>query len=573
MQRSLTLIAMIALCDIATAQTSVRSVGLSGVDIRDVSVAATSPAVAYAATEVGIFKTVNRGQSWTTVRDGITDRIALGATDAKTAYASSINAFETVKTTDGGATWTRITPDIASVLAVVPSDPASLYAALYDGGMSKSSDGGRTWSTIMNGLPHDFFYGYSSSGWEADSIAVDPASASTVYVGKPQGLFKTTDGGINWRQLVTIPAASSIVVDAANPSVVYAASGVFGVWRSNDEGMTWTLAGLPNEHVLALTISATSPAVLYAGTYEGEVYRSTNGGDDWSIVDSLNGIAVRRMSIDASGTFLYAATNYGVYRYQFFNDNAAVAPLPGDPLRLPRLLPNASESAAFVLPVVGTATGVGGLFSTEVTLTNQRDRQQDVVLAWLPEVPGANGSSFRMTLPAASSVNIADLGARLGVSGIGSLAVFAIGARDDNFDASASIDGSARIWDYPADGGAPLSQMIPAVRSTLFSNHTRGVAADLQQDADFRTNAGIVNLSADMHQFTIQIDGSHASGQLTIAVPPFSLVQVPIAAADGYGHLDLAVFADAPSRWIFYGSTINNSTQEAHTTIGAPGDN
>jgi len=286
----------------------------------------------------------------------------------------------------------------------------------------------------------------------------------------------------------------------------------------------------------------------------------------------LNGAPVWRMSVDASGTFLYAATSYGVYQYQFFNDNVAVALLPDDPLRLPRLFDQAS-GAAFVLPVVGTATGVGGLFSTEVTLNNQRDRQQDVVLAWLPQAAGGNVSSFRMTLPASSSVNIADIAARLGVSGIGSLAVFAIGARDDNLDPSASIDGSARIWDYPADGSAPLSQVIPAVHSTLFSNHTRAVAADLQQDADFRANAGIVNLSTDMHQFTIQINGSLRSGQLTIAVPPFSLVQVPIAAADDYGHLDLAVFADASSRWILYGSTINNSTQEAHTTIGAPGDN
>src|SRR5205085_12433330 len=123
-------------------------------------------------------------------------------------------------------------------------------------------------------------------------------------------------------------------------------------------------------------------------------------------------------------------------------------------------------------PVVGTATGVGGLFSTEVTLNNQGDRQQNVVLAWLPQAVGGNLSSFRITLPAASSVNIVDIAARLGISGIGSLAVFAIDARDDNVDASASIDGFARILGYPADGGAPSSQMIPAVHSTLFSNTT-----------------------------------------------------------------------------------------------------
>jgi len=585
---------MIALCDVAAAQSGgplVRTRALPGTSVNDVAVAATDPAVAYAATKLGIFKTVSRGQSWARVREGSTDLIVLGARDAKTAYASNGHDFETVKTTDGGATWTQIAPDIASVLAVVPSDPATLYAALYNAGMSKTTDGGMTWSTIMTGLPHDFFYVSFGSGWDADSIAVDPTNAFTVYVGKPQGLFKTTNGGSNWNQTSSIPSPLSLVLDPDSPSVVYASSSVSGVLRSNDGGTTWTDAGLTDKRVRALTISRTSPAVLYAGTTDGHVYRSTNGGDEWSIVDdALNGMAVWRLSVDASGTFLYAATADGIYQYQFFNDNVALELLPDDPQRLPRLfdqvsgivngkttLPNASDSTAvFVLPVVGTVNGVAGLFTTEVMLNNKRDRQQDVVLAWLPQASGGNVSSFRTTLPAASSqsggtVIIADIAGRLGISGIGSLAVFAVGARDDNLDSSASIDGSARIWLYPADGSAPLSQMIPAVHSTLLSNHVRGVAAGLQQDAGFRTNAGIVNLSTDMHQFTIQINGERGSGQVTIAVPPFSLVQVPIADAD-YGNVDLVVFADASTRWCFYGSSINNSTQEAHTTIGVPAD-
>ena len=81
MPRSLTLIVMIALCDVAAAQSGgpwVRTRALAGTHINDVAVAATDPAVAYAATQSGIFKTVNRGQSWTRVREGRPDLIALG---------------------------------------------------------------------------------------------------------------------------------------------------------------------------------------------------------------------------------------------------------------------------------------------------------------------------------------------------------------------------------------------------------------------------------------------------------------------------------------------------------------
>src|SRR5436190_14436320 len=102
MPRALTLVVMIALCDVAAAQNGgvvVRTVGLPGTHINDVNVAATDPAIAYAATDAGIFKTVNRAQSWTRVRPGATGLVALAAADAKTAYASTDQStLEIVKT-------------------------------------------------------------------------------------------------------------------------------------------------------------------------------------------------------------------------------------------------------------------------------------------------------------------------------------------------------------------------------------------------------------------------------------------------------------------------------------------
>src|SRR2546421_5936005 len=185
---------LIVLAAIGSSDVRGRSeVALAGTPINDIATVASAPAVAYAATSPGVFKTVDGGHTWKKMRGEEALLIAVAGNDSNIAYASSINNFDLTKTTDGGATWDHIQPDMASVLAVVPSDPAKLYAALYNRGMSKTTDGGTTWSTIMSGLPHDFFYVAFGSGWEADSIAVDPTTSSTVYVGKPQGLFKTTD--------------------------------------------------------------------------------------------------------------------------------------------------------------------------------------------------------------------------------------------------------------------------------------------------------------------------------------------------------------------------------------------
>jgi photosystem II stability/assembly factor-like uncharacterized protein len=276
------------------------------------------PTVAYAATAAGIFKTENNGDSWKNILTRPADLVAVSSADGNTAYASSTDRFEVVKTTDGGATWTHVVSDIASVLGLAPSDPATLYAALYDKAMSKSTDGGRTWSRIMIGLPQDFFYSYSMGGWEAGPMAIDPASSSTVYIQKSQGLFKTIDGGVSWTQVSGI-TSRSLVIDERNTRTLYAAEN--GVMKSSDGGQTWTGAGLAGKVVTALTITKTSSSpILLAGTRDGHVFRTTDGGASWSEPeDGLPRAAVLRLSVDASGEYLYAATSAGVYQYHFIN--------------------------------------------------------------------------------------------------------------------------------------------------------------------------------------------------------------------------------------------------------------
>jgi photosystem II stability/assembly factor-like uncharacterized protein len=558
--------------------------GLPGVFAFDVAVIGSDPNIAYAATSAGVFKTKSGGKSWEKIRGGASITVAVSPVESETAYVStSVTANPEivpltdgiVKTTDGGATWTKVKPDFASVLAVAPTDPATLYAALFGLGMSKSIDGGTTWSTIMVGLPHDFGYVDFFYGWSASSVAVDPTNSSTAYLGKTQGLFKTTDGGNNWNQVSNMSNPQAIAIDAGAPSTLYAAAN--GVMKSADGGQTWTGAGLIDKLVSSLTISRTSPPVLYAGTNDGYVYSSRNGGDYWSSVEGGLSASVSRLAVDPSGSYLYAATTAGVHEYHFVIDDTQIRRLPDDPLRLSRLfdqLLGSPNNSGFVLPVVGTATGVGGnLFASEVTLSNNRALNQDVLLAWLPRAYGASLSSFLVTLPAASdasggALKITDVAERLGISGIGSLAVFALGSGGD-LDTNASIDGASRIWLHPADRRAPFSQSIPAVRASLFSEHVRANSCCFEHDNAFRTNVGVVNLSGELHQFTIQFNGQRASGQITIAVPPFSLVQVPVPSGD-YGPLSLAVFADTSTRWLFYGSTINNITEEAQTTVGNP---
>jgi photosystem II stability/assembly factor-like uncharacterized protein len=543
--------------------------GLPGAFSNDVAILDSDPAVVFAATSVGLSsKTADDTSMWQKSGKVPQPRhVESPRGQQDTLYVSTYNSV--LKTNDAGATWKTIAASTAFALAVAPSKPATVYAALSDS-LAKSTNGGATWTNISSGLPLGYFAFYY--GFTANSIAVAPTDDSKVYVATPDAVYKTTDGGTKWTIAASQPNAAALAIEPNDPSVVYAASGGAGILRSSDDGTTWTPAGLIDKHVLSLTIGG-APSALYAGTTDGHLYRSDDRGDTWNAVeDGLTRSPIYRLAITGSGDRLYAATSAGVYEYNIVNRDIQIAPEPDDPLRVARLVDQwtgAQASSGLVIPVVGTARGIGAIFTTQLTLSNDRQTSQDVLLAYLPEIYSGSASTFRFTLPPSSTVTMDDIHERLAIDGIGSLVVIGING-SDQVDADANINASARIWMHPRDGRAPFSQSIEAVRAALFAGHSHASASGLEHDATSRTNVGIVNLSSDSHQFTVQVNGERASSQFTLGLPPFTFEQVAVPDAD-YGSLSLEVFADAETaRWMFYGSTINNSTSEAHTTVGTP---
>ncbi|MBV8196594.1 MAG: hypothetical protein JO263_00545, partial [Candidatus Eremiobacteraeota bacterium] len=224
---------------------------------------------------------------------------------------------------DAGRTWTPIfdRQDIASIgaLAVAPSNPTTLYVGTgeadmrsdiaYGDGFYKSGDGGKSWTHL--GL---------TDTKQIAAIVVDPRDPNTVYVaalGHPygpnaeRGVFKSTDGGRSWSKVLykdSDTGAISLVMDPANPNVLYAALwqtrrppwNVYppsngpgsGLYKSSDAGATWTQLrnGLP-AHVgrIGLSISIAAPNRVYAnvdsGPGLGGIYRSDDAGATWTHLD------------------------------------------------------------------------------------------------------------------------------------------------------------------------------------------------------------------------------------------------------------------------------------------------
>jgi photosystem II stability/assembly factor-like uncharacterized protein len=97
------------------------------------------------------------------------------------------------------------------VLAVDPRNTQIAYAAAYDKGIFKTTDGGRTWRAMSSGLPTESI----SSGL---ALVVDPRRSQTVYALWGGRLFKTVNGGRRWSASIQQASyqAFALVVDPRN---------------------------------------------------------------------------------------------------------------------------------------------------------------------------------------------------------------------------------------------------------------------------------------------------------------------------------------------------------------------
>jgi len=75
----------------------------------------------------------------------------------------------------------------------------------------------------------------------------------------------------------------AIVYDPVDPQVIYAGSFGSGVFKSTDGGLNWSSVnnGLTNLYVSSMAINPQNPSTIYAGTYRGQVYKTNDGGNSW----------------------------------------------------------------------------------------------------------------------------------------------------------------------------------------------------------------------------------------------------------------------------------------------------
>jgi photosystem II stability/assembly factor-like uncharacterized protein len=151
----------------------------------------------------------------------------------------------------------------------------AFYAATYEG-LFKSTDGGVRWTTLEGATAPTYTF-----------VATHPSKAAIVFGDRGGEFWRSTNGGVT-RTVIEGPMWVTKIVFAVSGrrTVMYAGS-VIGLWKSDDEGRTWTAVGLPfasPPEVEAVAVDPVDPRVLYIGLHaENVLLKSLDGGATWRL--------------------------------------------------------------------------------------------------------------------------------------------------------------------------------------------------------------------------------------------------------------------------------------------------
>lgn len=281
--------------------------------IRSLLVDRHDPARLWAASERGgVWRTDDGGRTWAEKNQGLVYKHAFSLAqhpETGDVYVGTEPAC-IFKSSDGGETWTELDalrrlrtredwsfpgpPYIPHVkgLGLYRSDPELIFAAVEEGWLVRSRDGGASWDNLKNGTEFD-----------SHTVTVLPSNPDVIVATSGKGFHRSEDGGDTFTEVgdgIAYEYLCHIAVHPARPEVLFTAGtevpppdwgrpgGPGGeVYRSENAGKSWRrlTGGLPGRIETAPRAVAgdrQDPDALYVGLQAGEIWASPDGGEGFT---------------------------------------------------------------------------------------------------------------------------------------------------------------------------------------------------------------------------------------------------------------------------------------------------
>lgn len=297
----------------------------------------TDPNFILAGNDGGAYISVDRGTTWT----HFTNLPITQFYNIEIDFLEPINLFggtqdnNTIRTANGDPNWFSILGGDGFHVNVDPVFNSIVYAESQYGNLSRSVDGGFSFSTSLDGIDR----ASDRNNWNTPVI-ISPFNPEILYYGSNR-LYKSINRAFNWSPIsedltdgehpsgsLTFGTLSAIASSYTNANTIYTGSDDGNINVTFDGGTTWENVsnGIPDRYVTSLAIDPEDDQTIYATLsgfgdldYAPHVFKSSNGGQTWEDISSnLPSIPVNDIIIvpSESEDLLTIATDMGVWYSQ-----------------------------------------------------------------------------------------------------------------------------------------------------------------------------------------------------------------------------------------------------------------
>ena len=262
----------------------------------------------------GVFRSEDRGDSWTTVSNGLADWTvsALLAMSEDTVFVGTLNGG-IFRTTDGGNSWVEVNTGLTNTSV---NELAVLGKTIYAGighRLVYSVNAGESWQLVqIPSMPIEYHFSALSVSDGKLYIAATRFSPDEV-VG---GVFRLDEETNTLVELMTDRELYAIECMEIVGLTFYVGSQDNGVFRWTPGLDSWASLGLAGHFITALSVNAKK---VYAGTQRGDIFRLKGSSKSWEPIKSTDMVDSSISDLRWIGQTLYA-TSWGEGIFRSTND-------------------------------------------------------------------------------------------------------------------------------------------------------------------------------------------------------------------------------------------------------------